>query len=578
MQRHRASRWLIAVGIVAVVATACSSSSKSSSASGSGSTSGGPSTSAGAVKFDPNATLTYSLEQEPTNFNILTSDGNNFYLAQIIDQIWPSVFRTDQNANVVLDTSFATSATQTSTSPQTIVYQINPNAAWSDGTPITADDFIYNWQIQSGLAQYKDVDGSAPNAASTAGYSQIKSVVGSNNGKTVTVVFSTPFPDWKSLFGMAGGDPLAPAHLLSKIGFNTGLLANKVTPATLISGGPFEVQSYTPGQDLIIVRNTHYWGTPANLASVTYRFITQSSNLAPALQNNEVQAGYPQPQLDLITQLKGLPNVKIDEKAGLQFEHLDFNTTNKLLSDVNLRKAIAMAIDRPGLIARTYGQIDPGLQPLNDRFYVSTQPQYKDNSGGLYDHANVSGAKALLAANGYTYSGSTLMKNGQPVTLRITSSQGNALRQSEEAVIINDEAQIGIKLTEVDTASLGKTGSTGDFDLFLFGWVDSPFASGNDAIYESPAKGGANSENFGKIDDPKIDSLITQADGALDSTQQAALYNQADAEVWAQMYTLPLFQKPTLLVYNSKYVNMYNDPTLEGPTFNEPLWGVRGAA
>ena len=90
----------------------------------------------------------------------------------------------------------------------------------------------------------------------------------------------------------------------------------------------------------------------------------------------------PSPSSTSSPRSRACSSVKIDEKAGLQFEHLDFNTANKFLSDVNLRKAIAMAIDRPGLIARTYGQIDPGLQPLNDRFYVSTQTQYKDNSGG----------------------------------------------------------------------------------------------------------------------------------------------------------------------------------------------------
>ena len=51
---------------------------------------------------------------------------------------------------------------------------------WSDGTPITADDFIYNWQAQSGNSAYTDVGGQPYDDATTAGYNQIKSVVGSN--------------------------------------------------------------------------------------------------------------------------------------------------------------------------------------------------------------------------------------------------------------------------------------------------------------------------------------------------------------------------------------------------------------
>ena len=58
---------------------------------------------------------------------------------------------------------------QTSTNPQTIVYKLNPKAEWSDGTPITADDFIYNWQAQSGNSQYTDVGGQPYDDASTTG-------------------------------------------------------------------------------------------------------------------------------------------------------------------------------------------------------------------------------------------------------------------------------------------------------------------------------------------------------------------------------------------------------------------------
>ena len=135
-------------------------------------------------------------------------------LQEILDQVWPSVYIIQPNLSLALDTNVVTSATVTKTNPQTVVYQINPKATWSDGTPISAQDFIYNWQAQSGNPKYKDVGGKAFLPASTAGYSSIKSVTGSNNGKTVTVVFSTPFGDWKALFG--AGTPMIPAHIASE--------------------------------------------------------------------------------------------------------------------------------------------------------------------------------------------------------------------------------------------------------------------------------------------------------------------------------------------------------------------------
>ena len=84
--------------------------------------------------------------------------------------------------------------------------------------------------------------GKAFEPASTAGYSQIKSVTGSNGGKTATVVFSSPFGDWQSLFG-----PMIPAHIAEKVGFNNGF--QTFNAAVKVSGGPFEIQSYTQGQD-----------------------------------------------------------------------------------------------------------------------------------------------------------------------------------------------------------------------------------------------------------------------------------------------------------------------------------------
>ena len=77
--------------------------------------------------------------------------------------VWPQAFIINSNLQPVLNNQLLQSATQTSDSPQIVVYKINPKAVWSDGTPITADDFIYNWQAQSGSPAYSDV-GNGPYA------------------------------------------------------------------------------------------------------------------------------------------------------------------------------------------------------------------------------------------------------------------------------------------------------------------------------------------------------------------------------------------------------------------------------
>ena len=142
-----------------------------------------------------------------------------------------------------------------------MVYQINPKATWSDGVPISAQDFIYNWQAQSGNPAYKDVGGKAFLPVGTAGGdSSIKSVTSSNNGKTATAVFSSPFSDWQSLYG--AGMPFAPAHIASKVGFNNGF--QTFGAAVQVSGGPYMIQSYAQGQDLVEVEIRTTGARPAS--------------------------------------------------------------------------------------------------------------------------------------------------------------------------------------------------------------------------------------------------------------------------------------------------------------------------
>jgi ABC-type transport system substrate-binding protein len=109
-----------------------------------------------------------------------------------------------------------TSAQLTSHDPQTITYQIRPDARWSDGTPISADDFIYLWQNSNGTNPKIDT-------VTTVGYDRIKQVTGSADGKTVTVVFNQNFADWQGLFVN-----LLPAHYMRRQpgGWNRGLDRN----------------------------------------------------------------------------------------------------------------------------------------------------------------------------------------------------------------------------------------------------------------------------------------------------------------------------------------------------------------
>jgi peptide/nickel transport system substrate-binding protein len=216
---------------------------------------------------------------------------------------------------------------------------------------------------------------------------------------------------------------------------------------------------------------------------------------------------------------------------------------------------------------------------------VPGQPQYRDNSSGSststvtpgpYDKPNLDGAKKLLTDNGYTITGTPPVlktKAGKAVTVNITSTQGNKLRNSEEAFVINALAPLGIVVTEKDTTGLSKTLSDHSFDMIIFAWLDTPFASGNDAIFQTKTKS-TGASNYDGYANPAVNALIAQADVELDPAKQAADYNAVDALVWNDLVALPLFQKPTLLIFQTKYKNMQTSLTSEEASWNIQDWAL----
>ena len=95
--------------------------------------------------------------------------------------------------------------------------------------------------------------------ASTAGYRDIRSVKGSNKGRTVTVVFRTPFADWQMLFSN-----LLPAHIMEKTGWNPA--CTTVDPAIDLSGGPFQIAKVT-AQSIVLRANPEMVGHEAERAA-----------------------------------------------------------------------------------------------------------------------------------------------------------------------------------------------------------------------------------------------------------------------------------------------------------------------
>jgi len=512
------------------------------------------------------------LEKTIPNFNVWDGSGNTYETGQVMSGLLPSTFVINPDGTPVLNANLLASAEVTSQQPFTVVYRIRPDAIWSDATPINADDFRYAYRIRNGN-DCKDCP-----VAGTTGYSQVQSVTGSDGGKTVTVVYRSPYADWKSLFTANNG--LYPAHIAAKAGdldTAAGLKASytafvKDTPTW--SGGPYLISNYDKDVAVTESPNPKWYGsTRPSLDRVIFKIIEDQAQEAPALRNNEVQALIAQPNADIVTAVKSDPNVNFNLTKGPTWEHVDLNLRNRWLADVALRKAIFTAIDRKAIIAKTVGPFFPGAVPLNNHNIMPGRPGYADviTATGQGD-GNVEAARKILTDAGYTISGSTLRtRAGETVpALRFSFTNGNALREATGEVVQNELAQLGIQVTLTPLKSLGATLSTSDFDMVIYAWVGSPFLL--NVTNQWTSTGGSNYNHYSNA---QVDAIFAQVRTTIDYNKIYDLLNQADAIMAADASVLPLYQKPVFMAVDGRFVNIRNNANLSGPAYNIQEWGQK---
>jgi peptide/nickel transport system substrate-binding protein len=518
--------------------------------------------------------LTYVIEKNIANWNLLSNEGNVFHNNEVLKAVLPYTFVMQPDLTVTMNNDLLDSAKVTNSSPETIVYKIRPTAVWSDGAPITADDFVYNWKLQNG----HDCPGCS--VFTTAGYDQVRSVVGSDNGKTVTVTLTKPFTDWKQLW--SGGSPIYPAHIAAQHGDTKtaqGLAASFTwfgANVPTYSGGPFQIDNVKNNESVTLVPNPKWSGTRPKLDRLIYRIITDANQEPTALQNREVQVIYPQPQVDLVQQVRRIPGVSSFVGLGLSWEHFDFNLQNGYLNDPALRTALFTAIDRQAIINKTVGQFATKVKPLNSHNFVPQESSYEDViSETGQGSGNLAKARQILVTAGYKIDGDQLKTPiGLTVPpLRMRYTIGNQVRQVECELFAQMVKPLGITVQVTPTDDLGATTSRGDYDIIVFAWVASPFPYANAVQIWGTGQG----NNVGRYSNPDVDRLITAAGSQTDESVAKETLNAADRRLTKDAYVLPLYQKPTFIALYDNIANVRNNSTVDAPPYNVAQWGFRAA-
>ncbi len=572
-----------------------------------------------------NGTMTLGIDQAPTGCNPNTASGDTWATRLLLEAVLPSSFLVNTNGQSGYNASVISQAELQSTSPETVVYTINPKAVWSDGRPITATDFMYTWKQERGTAGPVGTATPAGSATSTStptpagpvatapttlpgatgatgpaiGYRQIKSMKGSNKGRTVTVVFRTPYEDWQSLF-----NDLLPAHVMQRVGWSPA--CTSLDPAVDLSGGPFQIAQVSPSQ-IVLDRNPRWWQQPANLARIVVKIASSPAQLATWMANGTVDValprGYNEQYLEAVT---SMPTVGTQSQISTTFLELQFSTTSAATAAVAVREAIAHAVDRQALVNHVVGWADSSIVPAASFLYsqtqggypgpkppplqVSGQPGYSTTTTtskaavatAFPVTANLAETSHLLTGLGFIKAANSMWvgPTGTPFSLRLAVDNGDSWATAAAAEVARQLQAAGIAVTEVHASSAqaaGKALSTGSADMALIPMHAGPYPSQAIAWYTpllgAPGTGG--SQDWSNLDDPALNSELVKASQELNPVDAAPIYTAVDTTLWQDMVGLPLFAEPTLMASSGLTYGIAGNPNGPSLLWSPSNWSMR---
>jgi peptide/nickel transport system substrate-binding protein len=528
------------LGTAALAAAVLAVSAVSSSAAG-------PATSAAA----PAKTAVVGIDVDPPCLNALLLDCNFAWTSWIAGTALAGAFR------VLPDFSFEpvlVDRVDVQAQPFALTYHIKQEAVWSDGTPVSADDFIFTL----------DAIRNPANGTSKAGY-EFVTQADKVDPKTVTIRFSQPYPNWRTLFEF-----VFPKHVLAGHDFNQvwrNEIADPVTHAP-IGSGPFLVSSWTKGQSLTVSRNPRWWGpTGPFLDTVEFRTLLSSNDQLEGMRDGSLDLIFPQVQQG-VADLDRLDGISAQFAPGAAMEHLDFNVqsaTMPLLRETWFRQAVAFAIDRAAVAAATYDTLLPNYPALHNLSFSSLQPEYEPVFARYgFDPQAVA---ALMLGHGCVRGADQIWScAGTRASVKFATTSGNSQRELVQQLMLAQARSAGIELV-ADNASgaelFGTRLPARQYELIMFTWL---FGGSLPTVRQLYGCNGEN--NFMGYCSPAVTELGLRIEAEVDPVVRAQLVNEANRIMAEDVPSVPLFQRLALLVRNDR---------LQGPQVNSgghATWNV----
>lgn len=462
------------------------------------------------------ATLVVAEDVVPQTFDpTQSSQIRTWYMWQLV---YEGLVRADVSGKIlpVLASKWTVDPAQT-----TFDFTLREGVKFSDGTPLTADDVVFSFQRlnEKGLPYAKD---------------RFKSLESVTKLDDQRVRFKLKQPDAGFLLNLGSPFVVGSAILSQK-------WAQTHDPRREMMGtGPFKMVSYTPNTQLVLKRNDAYWNKDgaAKVSDLTVRYMPEQSAQIAALKSGQIDLMFPSAEGKL--QLKGDPAVTVVQVNSTNTVRLNIATNRAPFDNVDVRRAISLAIDRPAMVQAAFlGEAVPSAQVPPSYGWAPKMDALK------YHRHDVAQAKALLAKAGYP--------KGIDITLNHLAGWSSYLDRFSE-LLKTQLAQADIRVTiqaNQNAVWLDKQNKA-DYQI-----MDNEYAFQADPMFYLMPRPGRQGPN-----PPELDALIAKAQAASADDYPAQLAKVAVMEDELVFPDITIAARNAWVAYGGKVKSATPDPTL----------------
>ncbi len=454
----------------------------------------------------------------------------------------------------------------------TITMTLRTDIKWSDGVAMTSADFKFTWEM------YND----SKNAVSSVYPYDLITAIDTPDDATVVMHFDAPFAPWEALLWHS----IIPQHVLQPVLEKDGTLDNAEWNSAPSAGlGPYMFDTWESGSFARFVKNPNYWGTPAKIDEVFFRFVPDDAAQVNSLLAGDADLGYwlqwvnVQKLKDAGFSIVVVPNGYNEglffapNNTDAQFEGK--RVGNIAMLDVKVRQAVAMAIDRETLNQN----LNLGYTTVPNSYWDSV-PYYNDLNNTVYKY-DPEGAKKLLDEAGWVDSNGDGTRDKDGVELVLGYGTTDKEQRQKAQVVIQDNLKavgIGTKLTSLASdlffAGYADNGPTYTAGLDLQEWSDAPYYPDPDIYYwlcsEIPTADSPSGSNSFYLCDENLDAAIKLEATQLNFAERHATFQKINDIFGQQVYWLGLWQDPDNWAVSTKLQNTKFSPV--NPFYNIADW------